>query len=297
MPLPGLFAYKTDSRYAGAAALDWFDPDPDADEMSAELWSGPIEPGWTHAAAFTDDRGIACLFKYNRTTQTMAIDRVRADGSGLDTCHSQENEGAKGQWDLITSLQVEDPRSARLYAYDRKSGFCRALDLSAGDEPSIAIGQGFGVGSGWSQLSVVEHEGRVHLISYAATDGSVSIIDPQAPDGPAMTGKWDTNWSLMAVLAPPHDGVFLYRTDDGAWELRNLENTPHAVIETGVWRPGWSVTLPFTLNGMAHVLGYEADTGDVEILRLDTQRNAEVVWRFRWSPGWAIQVPLFWRVP
>lgn len=298
MPHPGLFAYKTDPHYAGAAALDWFDPDPNADEISAELWSGPIEPGWTHAAGFTDDAGSACVLKYNRDIRVLGIDRVRPDGSGLDPCHNQPCDAGEDQWDLIAGLQVDDKRSQRLYAYHRQSGFCRTIDVASDNEPAVRFGDRIAIGKEWSQLCGAVHDGKSCLIGYAAGDGSVAIIDPVTSDDQGMKGFWDAGWTLLTVLAQPHTGVFLYGADTGNWELRSLSTSPAGHLGSGVWRTGWSVILPFTLNETGHMLGYEARTGDVEILRLGKEgnrQNAEVIWRFRWSPGWTIQIPLLWR--
>lgn len=292
MPRPGLFAYKTDPQYAGMAALDWFDPDPNAAEMSAELWSGPIEPGWSHAASFTDNDGVPCVFKFNQDDQIVGIDRVRADGSGLDPCHTQQLTDAR--WDIIAGLQVDDRRSTRLYAYQNDGGLCWPIDVTAGGAPGIVIAEPFRMPGGWSQICVTEQDGQTRLIGYGETDNSVALVDPEAPGDAIWTERWARDWSLMAVLAEPHDGVFMYRSADGAWQLRELGPDRSIVAAEGVWRTGWSVLLPFTLDEAAHVLGYDAETGDVEVLRFYRQDWVKVVWNFRWSPGWSIQIPLLW---
>ena len=294
-PLPGLFAYKTAPEYGGMAALDWFDPDPDAAEMSAELWSGPIEPGWSHCATFMDDGGAACVLKVDASSRTIGTSRVRRDGSGLDALGAQSLENGLETWSLLAALQTATEQSRTIFAYDGTGGTCRELTVLGDASPTVSLGDARRVSAGWTQLNVVELAEEMCLLGYNTSDGGAALVSPDASMATVWKENWQPGWSLMSVLSAPFEGVFLYKSEDGSWQLNDL-NTESAIHRSaGAWRPGWDVLLPFTLNGSPHVLGYENQSGDVEILKLDDAGQGEVVWTFRWSAGWSIQLPLHWR--
>jgi hypothetical protein len=110
---------------------------------------------------------------------------------------------------------------------------------------------------------------------------------------------WEEEWRagdlLIELMPAPSSAVFVYDPTTGGWEIRSLGPTGSELAKEGAWRTGWTTLLLFTMAQKNHVLGYDAETGEVEILRLEVDNaDAELIWEYRWSEGWTIQLPLFW---
>ncbi|MGI9406463.1 MAG: hypothetical protein ACR2O4_08840, partial [Hyphomicrobiaceae bacterium] len=293
---PGLFAYKTASHYEGLAALDGFDPDPDAEEMSFELWSNVLEPGWTDVQAFTFTDGNAGLLFVDTSGLRTALGRVRDDGQGVDViCRSEETD-VVGQWNHIGRVNRLDGTVPALMGYEQDTGGTWMIAPDPTGPSPLRIGGPAGLPPGWAHIHVMERPDGLMIFGFNEESGLAQLMAAVDNEDNFLL-IWDEEWRagemLVELMPAPSTALFIYDPATGAWEVRSLGPTGSEFAAEGAWRPGFTVLLPFTMNQKPHVLGYDAETGEVEILRLDGE-EAEVVWQFRWSEGWTLQVPLFW---
>ncbi|MEO0619005.1 MAG: hypothetical protein AAFZ01_06970 [Pseudomonadota bacterium] len=293
---PGLFAYKTAPHFDGLAALDAFDPTEGADELSFEQWSEPLEPGWTDVQSFTFIDGHAGLLFVDATGQRIALGRVREDGSGVDIMRRAEDVASTDEWTMISRISRMDGTTPALMGYNRETGATWMIGPDPTGPDALRLGGPAGLPPEWDHLHILERQDGLIIFGQNEEGGSAQLM--AAVDGEdRFLQLWEEPWRpgerLIELLPAPSSAVFVYEPGTGGWEVRSLGPTGSELAAEGGWRTGFSVLLPFNMHTGQHVLGYDASTGEVEVLRLNGQ-DGEVVWEYRWSEGWDVQRPLQW---
>lgn len=293
---PGLFAYKTEAHYDGLAALDGFDPTPEADELSYEQWSDVLEPGWTNVQSFTYADGHAGVLFVDGSGRRTALGRVREDGQGVDIVRRSDGTDAVGQWTHIARINRMDGTVPALMAYEQDTGATWMVGPDPTGPAALRLGGPAGLPPGWSHMHVMERQDGLVIFGRDETSGTAQLM--AAVDGEDhFLQIWEEDWrpgdTLIELMPAPSSAAFVYDPGTGGWEIRALGPTGSELISEGAWRTGWTVLVPFVMADKHHILGYDAETGEVEVLRMHGE-DAEMVWESEWSEGWTIQLPLFW---
>lgn len=293
---PGLFGYKTEPHYDGLAALDGFDPTPDADEVSYEQWSEILEPGWTDIQSFTYADGHAGLLFVDGSGLRTALARVHEDGQGVEIVRRSDGTDAVGAWTKLSRINRMDGTIPALMGYDGNTGATWMVGPDPTGPTALRLGGPAGLPPGWSHMHVMERQDGLVIFGQNEGSGTAQLM-AAVDDEEHFLQIWEEQWrpgeTLIELLPAPSSAVFVYDPGTGGWELRSLGPTGSELETEGAWRTGWTVLLPFAMNKKNHILGYDAETGEVEILRI-SGTDAEVIWEFEWSEGWTIQLPLFW---
>ncbi|MEL6288305.1 MAG: hypothetical protein AAFQ42_12630 [Pseudomonadota bacterium] len=293
---PRLFAYKTAPRFDGLAALDAFDPTPHADELSFEVWSEALEPGWDEAQTFTYVDGHAGIMLLDRSGGRVALARVAENGTGVDIIRRAEEVEAAPAWDTVSRINRIDGTTPALMGYARETGATWMIGPDPTGPDALRLGGPAGLPPGWAHLQVLERPDGLLIFGQDDISGTAQLLGA-IDDEDKFLQLWSEDWrageTLVELLPAPSSALFVYDPTTGGWEIRALGPAGSTLDAEGAWRTGFTVILPFMLADVPHVLGYDAETGEVEVLRL-SGTDGEVVWSHEWSEGWDVTRPLLW---
>jgi hypothetical protein len=298
---PGLFAYKTAPEYDGAAALDGFDPDPSAKEMSLELWTGRWDTGWSHMAPYTDAQGNACVLSCNATQGRLQLSAIAQDGQGTRALSADRSDDYTG-CNFVTCVSPSEGGQQSFLIGTTADASARVLTLAPDGHDISALSAAVDFPCTKATQVIRSHGVDEDLLLCLSPGGVTQALNLQGLQDGGHTTLWtdtrDIDWSHGVVVRPGQHQIFAYCSASGAWQLCTVGTLGPIWLEGGTWREGLDTFVPFQMSGFDHVLGYQSESGDVEILRFHEGAGnaAEVVWKFRWSAGWDIQVPLRWGI-
>jgi len=176
----------------------------------SKVGRGRWGPGWTHLVPFDLNR-TPHLFKYNRDTGRVTIDRIAADGSG--TTQVGRGKWSKGWTSIVSFVLGGVPH---LFEYNRDTGRVTIDRIAADGSGTTQVGRG-NVGDGWSGVVGLIRDPPYFLIH--RHDGRLRVyrLHPDA-QGMDETGRTDSTsgWTTFAPLnLGGHLHVIRYKLEEG----------------------------------------------------------------------------------
>jgi hypothetical protein len=199
-------------------------------ELSRDIWT----PGWDLITAIDID-GAPHVVSYKPSSGSIAIDKVRPDGSGTDpVLGSTWSTG----WTSIVPLQLGGAPHLLLY----KSGTGRMeIDVVENSGQDVNAVSSDTWTTGWTSMVPFTLGGEQFLFSYKQGSGSVSIDsvrDDASGTDPVLGATWATDWSHHAIWEQPWGASLVsYRDGDGSLDVDRISDsgqTTDTVISTTV---------------------------------------------------------------
>jgi hypothetical protein len=187
-------------------------------ELSRTTWTG----GWDRICAI-DVGGAPHLVSYKPATGSIAIDKVRADGSGTDNVlGSTWSTG----WTSIVPLQLAG--KPHLLLYKAASGQVE-IDavVNAGQDVNKVSSDAWT--TGWTSIVPFTLAGKQFLFSYKSSTGSVAIDrirDDASGTDPVLGATWATGWTHHAIWEQPFGAILVsYRATDGTLDVDRITDS------------------------------------------------------------------------
>jgi len=264
-----------------------------------ETWSEDWTTDWTTLMPFILG-GRTHYFGYKVKTGQATIDRIKANGHGVETVCSASNWSTG--WTSFVAFQLNG--SPHLFAYKIGSGevFIGKINPTAAYGVDTVWGAPAGNWTtGWSSFIAFELNGQPHLLTYKVKTGDVFIgrirTDGQGVDS-VWSGTWTKGWtSFMPFIAKGQPHYLTYKVETGQVSIDRIRPNGQGVdtVWNGTWTKGWTSFMPFFVSGQTHYLAYKASNGQMSVdrLRPDLQ-DVEVVRGLAaggWSKDWSAFVP------
>lgn len=239
------------------------------------IWSTTSQKwtkGWTSFVPFLLG-GKPHYLAYKSGSGQVAIDRIRADGKGVDTIWPTQGveNWTKGWTSFVPFLLNGKPC---YLAYKRGNGEV-AIDRIRADGKGVDTlwpTQGVETWSkGWSSFVPFVINGAQHYLAYKEGSGTVHI-DRIRDGGQGVDnvwqGQWSDKWTSMIGFkfqGRPH--ILSYKNEWGYAHVDSVNDwgvgTTHLWCDK--WTKGWTAFFPFSLNAKPFHLVYKKNTGTVAI--------------------------------
>jgi hypothetical protein len=200
--------------------------------MPAELSRTAWTSGWDLICAI-DIAGVPHMVSYKPASGSIAIDKVRADGSGTDpVLGSTWSTG----WTSIVPLQLGG--APHLLLYKSASGRVEIDAVVNGGQDVNPVSSDTWT-TGWTSIVPFTLGGKQLVFSYKAGSGSVAIDrvrDDASGTDPVLGATWATGWTHHAIWEQSWGATLVsYRATDGSLDVdRILDSgaTTDTVIST-----------------------------------------------------------------
>jgi hypothetical protein len=253
-----------------------------------DTWS----TGWSSFEPFVLG-GQQYYLAYKIDSGQVAIDRVRADGSGVDS--ASQATWTTGWSTLMPFVLGGEPHSL---AYKVDSGdvsFDRILPGAQGVETRWSNTWT----TGWTTFMPVTIGGEPGYLAYKIGTGQVAIerirSDAQGADT-LYSGTWSPGWSsFVPFLLNGHTHYIAYNAASGVAAIDRIldDGTGVESVVVQQWTTGWTSFMPFLVNGDAHYLAHKSESGQVTIDRIRGDASgSDGMMSATWATDWTSFVPL-----
>ena len=232
--------------------------------------------GWTAFVPFLLG-GKPHYLAYKSGSGQVAIDRIRANGQGVDAIWPTQGVAkfTKGWTAFVPFLLGGKPH---YLAYKSGSGQV-AIDRIRPDGQGVdTIWPTQGVAKftkGWTTFVPFVLNGQPHYLAYKVGTGAVHIdrirADGQGVDN-VWKGQWSKGWTSIIgfeLQGKPH--VLTYKNESGYVHVDSINDQGMGTtrIWCDEWTKGWTAFFPFILNGQPFHLAYKKKEGTVAIDSID----------------------------
>ena len=264
------------------------------DDFAVDSWRGKWTLGWTSVVPFVLG-SHQHLLEYKRDDGTVAIDRLKDDGSG--TTEVWRKTWSKGWTSIVPFTLGGHPH---LFEYKQDDGTV-AIDRVNDDGHGTTEEWRGSWSKGWTAIVAFVLDGHPHLFEYKQDNGTVAIdrIENDAHGSKEIwRGKWTEGWtSLVPFTLGGRPHLFEYKQDDGTAAIDRIDGKTGTVeIWRGSWTHGWTSIVSLVFDGAPHLLSYKIGDGTAALDRLDLAgRGSEEIQRTTWTTGWTSIVPIVLR--
>jgi len=255
------------------------------------MWEDDWTHGWTTFMPFMLD-GRYHYLSYKVDSGDVHIDRIRADGRGVDTVW--EDTWTTGWTSFMPFLLNGSPH---YLAYKVGNGAVAIDRIRPGALGIDTIWEDRWT-SGWTAFEPFLVDGHPHYLAYKRGNGEVDI-DRIRSDGLGVDTIWEDTWSkgwdiFMPFLLNGTPHHLAYKCGNGEVDIDRIRSDGLGVdtIWQSNWTPNWTSFVPFTLYGEPHFLAYKVGEGRVAVDRIRSNgQGVETMWEGQWTSGWTSFVP------
>jgi hypothetical protein len=161
----------------------------------------------------------------------------------------------------------------------------------------------------FTALVTFNHAGNPHMLAYKRQAGAL-VIDRIASDGQGFVSgagvgfegddSFKNYTSVMAFEQGGRAHFFFYRKENGDFDIFRLKTDGDgdaAGLESvfpGTMDPGWTIFVPFELNGQPHYAAFKDSTREFQIVRIHPSRpdgTPVELWYNQWTTPWTLFAP------
>ena len=256
-------AYKTG---VGQASIDRIKTNLHGVDTLFSAAPGQWTRGWSTFMPFTLG-GQPHYLGYKVNSGQVTVDRIRRDGSNVDTIQS----GAAGTWTNGWTSFVPFTQGDPLYlAYKAGTGEV-SIDHILADGQIESIWSDTWT-KGWTTLMPFEFNGEPHYLGYKIATGQVTI-DRIRPDSQGVdtvfSDQYTKGWTSFVPFnfnGLPH--YLCYKVDSGQFSVDRFKANLQGVDvvrggPAGSWTKGWTSFMSFNSGIRPFYLGYKESTGQM----------------------------------
>jgi hypothetical protein len=258
-------------------------------------------PGWTTFMPFKlPGSDQPHYLAYKVATGDVTIDRIRADGQGVDTIWGTPlDPGIKWRpgWTTFMPFKLPGSDQPHYLAYKVATGDV-TIDRVRADGQGVdtiwgtPLDPGIKWRLGWTTFMPFQLPGsdQPHYLAYKVASGDVTIdrikTDAQGVDtiwgtplDPAI--KWRFGWmSFIPFRLPGSDQphYLAYKKDSGEIVIDRIRRDGQGTDTVGreQWTKGWTTFMPFDLAENPLFLAYKVATGEVLVERVNISAGLEI---------------------